>query len=250
MDDIILGEGVFAVGASLGAMVDIGVVRGGGKFSIERDIRQIEADGDLGPVKGRLRLVKEVPKLTVNSLELLRGNLTKFYPGMNLNTADSGKDVLTSTVTIATADYNYVTFTGKNQAGQQIYIELQNAINLENLDWAFKAKDEVVAALTFTGTYDEASKTTSPYKVEFAKGTTYTVTFTVKDSGATPIVGASVSFNNQTVVTIAGGIAAFTGVAVGTNIPFSVISGGKQTYFGAVTVDGVEAVTVTMTDIA
>ena len=56
-NDIILGDGVFAIGAT-----DVGLTRGGGTLTIEREYRTIEADGDYGPVKGRIRKIKSVAK--------------------------------------------------------------------------------------------------------------------------------------------------------------------------------------------
>jgi hypothetical protein len=168
-NDIILGDGVFSIGASLLAMTDIALVRGGGVFAVEREMRIMPADGDYGPVKGRIRPTSEIPKLTINALELLRTNMTSFYPALDLDTEDSGKDVLTGTLEIADADYNYVAFTGKTADGRQVYIELQNAINLENINWSLVDKDEVIAALTFTGTYTSDARTTPPWKVEFTK---------------------------------------------------------------------------------
>ena len=40
-DKILLGTGVFSVGGTA-----IGLTRGGGTFSLEREIRHIDADGD------------------------------------------------------------------------------------------------------------------------------------------------------------------------------------------------------------
>lgn len=228
--EIILGDGVFSVGGT-----DIALTRGGGSFSIEREYRQIEADGDYGPVKDRIRKIKSIAKLTLNALELLPANMEKFYPSMDLDTSDTGKDVLTASTDIASADYNTVTFTGTTLTGKQVYIELTNAINLENIDWSLVDKDEVVPELTYTATYLEASRTTEPWKVEFVKGTTYTVTFTV-DDGVSAVEGASVNFNNQTVATNSSGIAAFTGVPIADNQSFSIIAGGFATYFGALNV--------------
>lgn len=241
---IILGEGVFSIGG-----VDIALTRGGGKFTVEREYRQIEADGDMGPVKGRIRKTKSVAKLSLKALEILPANMKKFYPAMNLDTSDTGKDSLTGAANVASTDYNTVSFTGRNDEGKQVYIEIQNGINLENIEWELVDKEEVVPELTYTAAYDPTTRTTEPWKVEFAKGTTYTVTFTITSNGSTPIEGANVTFNNRTIATNAQGVAAFTGAEVGANKPFIVVSGGYQTYNGAVTVDGAEVVTVTMTAI-
>ncbi|KNY24846.1 carboxypeptidase-like regulatory domain-containing protein [Pseudobacteroides cellulosolvens] len=240
--DILLGEGVFSIGG-----VDIALVRGGGSFVIEREYRPIEADGDYGPVKGRIRKTKSVAKLALKALELLPANLPKFYPAMNLNTSDTAKDVLTAAADVSATDYNTVSFTGRNLEGKQVYIEVKDAINLENINWELVDKEEVISELNYTGTYDPAARTTEPWKVEFAKGTTYTVTFTVTSNGSAAISGASVTFNNRTLTTNASGVATFAGVSVGTNKPFSVTKGGYKLYQGAVDVDSAESVAVTMT---
>ena len=48
-DKILLGYGVVSVG-----LTPIGLTRGGSVFTVEREYRNIEADGDKGPVKGRI----------------------------------------------------------------------------------------------------------------------------------------------------------------------------------------------------
>lgn len=161
-NDIILGDGVFAIGAT-----PVGLTRGGGQFTIEREYKEIQADGDFGPVKGRIRKNRSVAKLAVNALEILPTNLTKFYPAMNITTS-VGTDTITGNVDIKTTDYNTITWTGKTKGGRSVVITLQNAINLENLDWSMVDKDEIVPVLTFTATYDEATRTTEPWDIEFA----------------------------------------------------------------------------------
>ena len=243
-DSIILGDGVFAVND-----VDVALTRGGGQFLLEREYKLIDADGDFGPVKGRVRKIRSTAKLVMNALELLPANMTKFYPSMDLDTSDTAKDVLTAAVDIVDGDYTKVTWTGKTKSGKQVYIELENAVNLENLEWSLIDKDEIVPVITMTAAYDPATRTTEPWKVEFVKGTTYTVTFTI-DDGTSAVVGANVNFNNQTVTTIAGGIAEFTGVPIANNQPFSVVAGGFQTYYGAVNVVSADvALTVSLTSI-
>jgi hypothetical protein len=164
MDDIILGDGVFAIGAT-----NIGLTRGGGKFSIKRDFKQIEADGDYGPVKGRIRKIKSVATLSMNALEVLATNLSKMYPALNVDSATTpGTDKITAKVDIEDADYqNMVTWTGKTAGGRSVIITLKNAINLEGIDWDLKDKDEIVAELTYTATYDPANRTTEPWDIAF-----------------------------------------------------------------------------------
>jgi len=160
-NNLVLGDGVFAIGAT-----DIGITRGGGAFVVEREYRDIEADGDYGPVKGRQRKVKSVPKLTINALELLPANLPKMYAATK-NTTVTTTDTFTGKADIEATDYQTVTWTGKTKGGRGVKITLDNAINLENLDWALVDKDEIVAQLTYTATYLETDRTAEPWKVEF-----------------------------------------------------------------------------------
>lgn len=161
--DIILGDGVFSIGTT-----DIALTRGGGQFVVEREYRQIEADGDYGPVKGRIRKIRSISKLTMNALELLPANFSKLYPATDVDsTTTPGTDAITAKDDIQDEDYNdVVTWTGKTKSGRDVIITLQNAINLENIDWTMQDKNEIVPALTYTAAYTEGSKS-EPWKIEY-----------------------------------------------------------------------------------
>lgn len=160
--DIILGDGVFSING-----IDIALTRGGGNFSVEREYRQIEADGDYGPVKGRIRKIRSVAKLEMNALEMLPANFVKMYPATQTNTV-AGTDTLTAKTDIADADYQAtVEWTGKTKGGRPVKITVENAINLENIEWNMVDKDEVVPVVTFTATYLESARTTEPWKIEW-----------------------------------------------------------------------------------
>lgn len=159
---IILGHGIFSIGDK-----DIALTRGGGQFVIEREYRDIEADGDKGTVKGRTDISKSVPKLTMNALSMLPEDFKKYYPGMSSEDSEDSVKV-TGSGEILESDYNTVKWTGKTKQGKNVIITLKNAINLENLDWSLVDKDEVIQALTYVGTYEEGS-TVEPWEVEFVK---------------------------------------------------------------------------------
>lgn len=164
-DDIILGDGVFAINGT-----NIALTRGGGQFTVEREYRQIEADGDYGPVKERIRKVRSVAKLVMNALELLPANLPTMYPATS-NTNDAGPpiaDTITGKADIETADYqDEVTWTGETKGGRSVVITLENAINLENIDLSMVDKEEIVAQITYTATYLENARTTEPWNIVY-----------------------------------------------------------------------------------
>ena len=160
--NIILGEGIFTIGG-----IDVGLVRGGGRFTVEREYRQVEADGDYGPVKGRIRKTKSTAKLTMSNLEILPSNLSLLHPATKVVSA-GGVDAWSAKRDVEAVDYNStVTWTGRTMEGRPVKIELQNAINLENIDWPLVDKDEVVSEATYTATYDPLNREEEPWGVEF-----------------------------------------------------------------------------------
>lgn len=77
--DLLLGYGVFKIGT-----VPVGVTRGGGQFTVEREYREIVADGDRGPVKDRIVKDTSRAKLVMNALEIINENIPKLYPGVSI----------------------------------------------------------------------------------------------------------------------------------------------------------------------
>ena len=64
--EIVLGAGKFYIDGEL-----IALTRGGGQFTVTREYRRINADGDRGPVKGRIVMETSEATLTANVLTML-----------------------------------------------------------------------------------------------------------------------------------------------------------------------------------
>ena len=79
--EILLGLGVFAIDGE-----NVALVRGGGQFTVEREFRDIVADGDKGSVKDRLVIDAERAKLKMNVLTMLT-TITSLYPAVKEETA-------------------------------------------------------------------------------------------------------------------------------------------------------------------
>lgn len=157
-DKILLGYGVVSIGAT-----PIGLTRGGSSFVVEREFREIGADGDFGPVSGRVVIDREVAKLTVNALEMFTAaDMVKYYPAMKNTTG-----VLTGTLSIIAGDQNDVTWVGKTKDGKACTIKVEDAINMGNVEWTLEDKNEVVPSLEFTALYTESTRTTAPWSVTF-----------------------------------------------------------------------------------
>lgn len=75
-DEIITGAGLFYIGQT-----PIALTRGGCKFTVEREYREINADGDRGPVEGRITIDSSKATLTMNTLQMLT-RLSDIYSGI------------------------------------------------------------------------------------------------------------------------------------------------------------------------
>lgn len=75
--EIMLGAGVFYIDN-----VAVGLTRGGGQFTVTREYRRINADGDRGAVEGRIVMDASEATLTMNVLELLT-RVDDLYPAMS-----------------------------------------------------------------------------------------------------------------------------------------------------------------------
>jgi hypothetical protein len=164
---ILLGQGLFYI-----SNVAVGLTRGGGKFTVEREIRNVEADGDYGVVKDRNYITKQVPKLELSQMENIISQFGNSMPGITTSalttynsTAFTGT-LITALNTIVTGDYKDVEFRGQTIEGKKVIIKLKNAINLENIEWELKDKEEVISKVTYTATYTEGS-TTVPFEVAY-----------------------------------------------------------------------------------
>lgn len=79
-DTILLGAGVVAIGGT-----DVALTRGGSQFTVEREFREINADGDRGPVKNRVVMDGSRATLTVNALTFLT-HMADAFPAINVAT--------------------------------------------------------------------------------------------------------------------------------------------------------------------
>lgn len=79
-DTILLGAGVVAIGGT-----DVALTRGGSQFTVEREFREINADGDRGPVKDRVVMDGSRATLTVNALTFLT-HMADAFPAINVAT--------------------------------------------------------------------------------------------------------------------------------------------------------------------
>lgn len=77
---ILLGAGVVSIGGT-----DVALTRGGSQFTVEREFREINADGDRGVVKDRVVIDASRATLTLNALTFLT-HMADSFPAINVTT--------------------------------------------------------------------------------------------------------------------------------------------------------------------
>lgn len=153
-NNILFGRCVLLVDETL-----IGLTRDGASFKVEYNNRLITADGDRGPVKGRIEREEAKASIVVNHLELLT-KIEDLHSGVKRDeTTEAGYTILSGTGKIDhDKDYHTVTIKGETKDGRECELTIKNAINLENIDWTFKDKDDVIDTVTYQATYDSEAE--------------------------------------------------------------------------------------------
>jgi len=193
-ENLVLGAGAIYFNYGEVSEAVIGATRGGSTFTVEREIREVEQDGALGPIMGLRQKTRIVPILKVNAMELTTTTLPKFYAGMTVTTSNPNYDVVTEDSDIVAGDYlTNVAFVGENLAGEDVVIIIKNALGDGALEAAAEHKNELVPEVQFTGHYASSALTTVPYEIRFPKATPDTTAPTVTVVPADASTGIAVT---------------------------------------------------------
>ena len=218
----------------------LGMTRGGGSFTTNREMRQIEADGlryryvgdtvtDSIDATLNFTFIEFAPKNIEMGLtavnETVSGQVTKITPRTRITKDDYIKDLVLAT------DLN---------DGGVLVIHFKNAINTTNFTVTYTDKGEATYPLEFHPYQDSLEDyDTAPYDIYVFEGDSITLdktTASITGTGNTTITattvpaGASVTWSssNNAVATVANGVV--TGVTAGTVvITASLASGPKAT---------------------
>jgi len=142
-----------AIADAIENAIPIGATRGGATFNAGRELREIEADGQLGPTKGLLRRTTVRPTLAVTLLEQTIENLQRQFPGAVVEEAGAFEKITGGPITSSTYVDNVALITTYGAEGSFIVLVVENALVLESPDFATEDKDEVATDVTFVGTF-------------------------------------------------------------------------------------------------
>lgn len=142
-----------AVETAIATAIPLGATRGGASFNVNRTLRQIEADGQLGPTKGLIRREEVAPELTVNLLEQTLANLQRQFPGAVVEEAGPFQRITGGPITSDTYVENVALITTYGEEGKFIVLVVENALVMEAPEFATEDRNEVATEVTFVGTF-------------------------------------------------------------------------------------------------
>lgn len=169
--DLTALEGTGLEASKTGATL-LGATRGGNSFNPGRTMRQMEADGLLGPTKGFVRRESVAPVLTVNPVEITSGVVIKALAGATgvdtAGTTDQFQKITGGEVADGSYISNVALITYRHNAGTLepgVIFVVENALALEAPDFGTSEDDEMVLSLGFAAHFDPASPGVEPWRI-------------------------------------------------------------------------------------
>ena len=162
------GTATTPVADALASGTLIAATRGGNTFTAGRTMREMEADGKLGPTKGFKRRQSVEATLSTNLLEITPAVLTDIMAGATVTTAGAFEKITGGPV--ETTDYLdnialVATHTNGTDDTDAVVIVLENVLATEFPEFSFTDEDELVLPVTFGAHFDPASPDTEPYAI-------------------------------------------------------------------------------------
>lgn len=127
----------------------LGATTGGGSFNAVPEVRQIEADGMRSPIIGstvfdswEITLATTMKEITAKNMQIVIATVRQ----------DAVSGAIKIGNTLLPSDYiPFIGWAGMLLDGRLVYIELQNALNLDGAAFTFTDKGEGTIPVTFRG---------------------------------------------------------------------------------------------------
>lgn len=170
--NLIIDAGAVYANYGIGNEALLGATRGGNKFAIETEYKDLEVDGAKGPVIGSRIITKVTARLTANFVQFSTALLKLALPGSssaNYPTISPTHDSITRALQIVTANFQgNIALLG--QVSGKTYpcvCIIKNAICDGNLELNEKHADEAVLAIQFTGHFDPSTMDAEPWEIRY-----------------------------------------------------------------------------------
>lgn len=152
----------------------LGATRDGNSFSVEQDVREMPIDGVKGPLKGARRIIRVMPQIVANLIEMSTASFLRALPGADAAdwpTVSPTHDQITRALEIALADYieNLALVGTVNGRDEPFVGIIKNGLADQNLEISTSPNDESGLAVTFTGHFDPSDVEEEPWEILYPK---------------------------------------------------------------------------------
>lgn len=174
----------------------LGATRGGGTFTITREIRQVEADGQRYRFKGSEIVDSTDGFLSVTLIEITPEHLQ--YVLGNVDVVTTGKKtVITMRTAINDEDYlENLVWVGDTSEGF-VAIELKNALNTADFTFTFADKTEGTVNAEYYAHQDDVNDyDNAPFRIYFLDGDTSLPSVTYTSAEGTNVGGTKITTTN------------------------------------------------------
>lgn len=142
----------------------LGATRGGTSFDPGRSLREVEADGPLGPVYGLRRRQSVEPIMTATLLEMSRSNLTTAIAGATDEATPGGLRKMSGGPIVDDTFIDNVALVATYSGSYKpVVLVIENALVAEVADVDLDDKDEVALQVTFRGHFDPGEAAREPW---------------------------------------------------------------------------------------
>ncbi|MDD4919045.1 MAG: hypothetical protein PHE72_14710 [candidate division Zixibacteria bacterium] len=144
----------------------VGATRGGSRFTIEREIREIPVDGVMGPTKGLRRRNRDVATIEIYTMEMFPNNAQRFIAGADVDDSDPDYSIITGGP-VEDADFlDNIAVVGTVHGNDLPFIGIiTNALPESPMTIPLAPNDEAVIAAKWTGHFDPADPYTEPWEL-------------------------------------------------------------------------------------
>lgn len=147
----------------------IGATTEGNVARVTREWFVPELDGALGELKGARRLVREIPEIQANLVEMTLENLLMALSGAQATpypAATPTHDLITSTGLVSDGNYQTIALVGDLVGSNQPFVfVVKNALIVDNAEFTFGDRRTTGLRVTFRGHYDPANPNLPPYEI-------------------------------------------------------------------------------------
>lgn len=176
----------------------LGVTRGGGTFTVNKEVRTPEADGLRYPFKGQDFIDSIDAYLSGTLLEATPENFQRIMSQADITTSGKKTTITMHTATDVDTDYiEHLCWVGDLADGRLVLIELDNAYNTADFSLTFTDKGEGTMPFEFHARQDDVSDyDEAPFRVIFFETSGTIGAITVTSSAGTNVGETSLSTTN------------------------------------------------------